>query len=78
MICRHCGTDIAEKAIICYRCGTATREPRVKPRPEGSIFDRPRRSRLPAILVVIAIIIVLIAAWIVFSGGSLGSFGRVL
>jgi hypothetical protein len=24
MICRNCGTDIADKALICYRCGTPT------------------------------------------------------
>lgn len=26
MICRTCGTEIADKALICYRCGTATSE----------------------------------------------------
>jgi hypothetical protein len=31
MICRQCGTEIADKALICYRCGTATAEPRVSP-----------------------------------------------
>ncbi len=30
MICKHCGTEIAAKALICYRCGQATAEPRVK------------------------------------------------
>ena len=27
MVCRQCGTEIADKALICYRCGTATTEP---------------------------------------------------
>ena len=27
MTCRKCGTDIAEKALVCYKCGTATTEP---------------------------------------------------
>jgi hypothetical protein len=27
MICRKCGTDIADKAIVCYKCGAATTEP---------------------------------------------------
>jgi hypothetical protein len=27
MICRNCGTEIADKALVCYRCGTATSEP---------------------------------------------------
>jgi len=26
MICRKCGTEIADKALVCYRCGTATSE----------------------------------------------------
>jgi hypothetical protein len=26
MQCRQCGTEIADKAIVCYRCGTATTE----------------------------------------------------
>ncbi len=31
MICRTCGTEIADKALVCYRCGQATAEPRFKP-----------------------------------------------
>ena len=27
MTCRSCGADIADKAIVCYRCGTPTAEP---------------------------------------------------
>jgi uncharacterized membrane protein YvbJ len=64
MRCRHCGTEIADKALICYRCGTATTEPRVKPASEGSLFERPRRSRLPIVAIVILIILALLAAWI--------------
>ena len=30
MNCRKCGTPIADKAIVCYRCGTATTEPTFK------------------------------------------------
>jgi len=26
MQCKHCGTEIADKAIVCYRCGAATAE----------------------------------------------------
>jgi hypothetical protein len=43
MKCRQCGTDIAEKALICYRCGTATTEAKFKPVPIG-------RRGLPASL----------------------------
>jgi hypothetical protein len=31
MKCRSCGTEIAANALICYRCGAATEEPRIKP-----------------------------------------------
>jgi hypothetical protein len=31
MQCRTCGTEIADKALICYRCGTATTEAKYKP-----------------------------------------------
>jgi hypothetical protein len=63
MICAHCGTEIADKALICYRCGNATTAPRVKPPAEGSLFDRPRRSRLPLVLVVILVVLAALAAW---------------
>lgn len=61
MICRHCGTDIADKALVCYRCGNATTEPRVKPPAEGPLFGGPRRARPPMIAVVLALILVVLA-----------------
>ena len=64
MICKHCGTEIADKALICYRCGNATTEPRIKPRDEGPILGRPRRSRLPFVVVVLVIVLALLAAWL--------------
>ena len=30
MKCRQCGSEIADKAIVCYRCGTATTEAKYK------------------------------------------------
>jgi hypothetical protein len=33
MLCRTCGTEIADKAIICYRCGAGTTDPVRKPVP---------------------------------------------
>jgi len=29
MRCRFCDTEIADKALICYRCGRATTDPKV-------------------------------------------------
>jgi len=31
MLCRSCGTEISEKALICFRCGAATTDPVRKP-----------------------------------------------
>ena len=62
MTCRNCGTEIADKALICYRCGEATTEPRVKPPAEGSLFDTPRR-RSPMTMVVAIVIGLLLALW---------------
>jgi zinc-ribbon domain len=33
MQCRNCGTEIADKAIVCYRCGTPTTDPVRQPVP---------------------------------------------
>ena len=33
MQCRSCGTEIADNALVCYRCGTATTEAKYKPVP---------------------------------------------
>ena len=59
MICKHCGTEIADKALICYKCGNATTEPRIKPPAEGPLFDRPRGSRLPAVIFIVLIVLAL-------------------
>ena len=63
MICKFCGTDIADKALICYKCGHATTEPRIKPPDESSLFEQPRRSRLPMVAIVVLIVLALLIAW---------------
>jgi uncharacterized membrane protein YvbJ len=64
MICKHCGAEIADKALICYRCGNATTEPRIKPPAEESLFQHRRRSPLPIVaIVIILILLALLGAW---------------
>ena len=72
MKCNHCGTTIAEKALICYRCGNATTEPRIKPPDDVSLFEKPRGSRVPLVAIVVLILLALVAAW------ALGLFDSLL
>jgi hypothetical protein len=57
MKCQNCGTEIADKALICYRCGEATTAPKVAPPP-------PPRQRGP-IPVIIAILLLIAVAVLV-------------
>jgi hypothetical protein len=47
MLCRQCGTEIADKAIVCYRCGAGTTDPVRQP-----ARIRPRRSPLLGLAVI--------------------------
>jgi hypothetical protein len=57
MICRHCGTEIADKAIVCYRCGAGTADPVRKP-------AEIRRRRSPIVPVVVLILLALLAYYL--------------
>ncbi len=54
MLCKNCGTEIADKALICYRCGTATTEAKYKaaPLPRGG-----RSSMLPSVLALVVLVL---------------------
>ena len=56
MQCRNCGTEIADKAIVCYRCGTATTDPVRK-----AVPVKPQRS--PLISFVVAAVLLLAALY---------------
>ena len=55
MLCRQCGTEIADKAIICYRCGAATTDPVRRP-----VEVRRRRRLAPLILLILILLILLV------------------
>ena len=40
MKCRSCGAEIAANALICYKCGTATTEAKIKPPAKKSGLGR--------------------------------------
>ena len=54
MVCRQCGTEIAQKALICFRCGTATSEPRVTPPPRSG---RKPAARGPVALALLVLVV---------------------
>jgi hypothetical protein len=55
MICRNCGTEIADKAIVCYRCGAGTTDPVRRP-----AVVKPRRGRLlPLVALVLLVLLAL-------------------
>jgi zinc-ribbon domain len=54
MKCRECGTEIAEKALICFRCGASVEEPLTKP------YVAKKRKR-PLVVYAVFALIVLIA-----------------
>jgi hypothetical protein len=62
MICRNCGTEIADKAIVCYRCGTSTAEPVRTP-----AQIRPRRGWL---LPLVALVLLALAALFLGQAGQ--------
>jgi uncharacterized membrane protein YvbJ len=56
MKCRNCGAEIAEKALICYRCGTPTTEAKYQP---AEIRSRRRSARfLWVVMVIVALALV--------------------
>ena len=61
MLCRNCGTEIADKAIVCYRCGTATTDPVRK-----AVPIVPQRN--PLLLFVVAAVLVLGALYLGYAG----------
>jgi hypothetical protein len=56
MQCRNCGTEIADKAIVCYRCGVGTTEPVRRPAPLPT-----RRSGPPLWAGILPLLLALVA-----------------
>ena len=53
MTCKHCGTEIADKALICYRCGRATTDPMRRP---------PAARQGPGTVMTAAVLVLLVVA----------------
>jgi hypothetical protein len=57
MQCRSCGTEIAEKAIVCYRCGASTSDPVRRAVPVT-------RTRSPILSLGVLVVLVLLALYL--------------
>ena len=57
MQCRNCGAQIADKAIVCYRCGPSTTDPVRAPAPL-------KRRRSPLFSFVLAAVLLLLALYL--------------
>lgn len=55
MKCKVCGTEIADKALICFRCGAATTEAKYKPAPLPP--GGRRSSMVPSVLALIVLVL---------------------
>lgn len=56
MQCRQCGTEIADKAIVCFRCGASTTDPVRK--------AVPIKKGRPWLLVVVVLALLLVALYL--------------
>ena len=63
MKCRNCSAEIAEKAIVCYRCGTPTADLAEVPR-----HAPPAARGRFALIIVLVLAAVALALYVVFSG----------
>ena len=58
MICRDCGAEIDDRALICFRCGTATAERKREPRQ-----DAPARGERPWAALGLAAVLLLVVGF---------------
>ena len=65
MKCRECGTEIADKALICFRCGASVAEAVHKP------YVAAKKKR-PIVVYVIFAVLVLVAMLIALLGYGTG------
>jgi uncharacterized membrane protein YvbJ len=72
MNCKKCGTEIADKALVCYRCGTATTEPVFQPPDAG------RRAGSTSVLVTSLLALVLLVVGVLFLSRTPADSTRVV
>lgn len=71
MLCQSCGKEIADKAIVCYRCGTPTAIPESPKRPDPVPAPGSAAIWHATVLVVVAAVL----AWMIWRDASLTEYG---
>jgi hypothetical protein len=69
MTCTQCGTEIADRALVCYRCGRATSESPARP-----VRAATPSNRIP----VVAALLVLALGAVYMSQAAAGEAPRVV
>ena len=57
MICKNCGTEIANQALTCYECGTVTSESELRP------SDTRRTTSFPYVPFVLGLVFFVVAGF---------------
>lgn len=70
MQCRQCGTEIADKAIVCFRCGHGTTDPVRKAVPI-------KKRRSPLFSFVAVLLLVLLALYMGYASQTAQEPGRL-
>jgi uncharacterized membrane protein YvbJ len=73
MICRNCGIEIADKALICYKCGVATVEAKHKgPEGEGlGLRVKPQRRGKTVVIAVLVLALLVLLLYFLLNSASL-------
>ena len=69
MICTQCGTEIADKALVCFRCGRATAQS-----PARLVRAATPKSRIP----MVAALLVLVLGAVYMSQAAAGEAPRLV
>jgi hypothetical protein len=68
VICQTCGKEIADKAIVCYRCGAPT----AIPEPARRTVEAAPGGR--GLLAAIAVVFAAVLGWLVWQGAGPGQY----
>jgi zinc ribbon protein len=60
MKCRECGTEIADNALICFRCGAAVEEAVTPP----ARLKTPRRPSAVYVVFAILLLLAIVILWL--------------